>query len=52
MSIVLLPFFGDVFKLLWVNVLLLGYIGWWFFSRAETQRRRELCCLYWFNSSM
>ena len=31
MSMVLLPFFGDVFKVLGVNVLLFWFIGWWFF---------------------
>ncbi len=31
MSMVLLLFFGDVFKVLGVNVLLFWFIGWWFF---------------------
>jgi hypothetical protein len=46
MSIVLLPFFGDAFKVLGVNVLLVWQIGLLFFSHAETQRHGELSCMF------
>jgi hypothetical protein len=46
MSIDLLPFFGDVFKVLGINVLLGWQIGLLFFSHAETQRSGELSCLF------
>jgi len=46
MSIGLLPFLSDVFKVLGINVLLGWQIGLLFFSHAETQRSGELSCLF------
>ena len=46
MSMVLLPFFGDVFKVLGVNVLLFWFIGWWFFSRKDAKEQRVILSVY------